>query len=176
MTTDSGGRSVTVRIPPMRVLIGGVTAVALVAGLVVAVIRTHDLASKNAKLEHSLSSFEQGAVAAAKSYAVTFATYSYDDLDANFAATEAHSIDPFLSQYRSTLDQLRADLTASKASSTATIVSAGLVSITSTTAEVDLFLDQRIVNTKGPVVRPERVEMTMVRQHGQWLIKTVVLP
>jgi hypothetical protein len=170
------GRSVTVRVPTVRVLVGVVAVVALIAGAVVAGVKTHDLASKNRRLEHGLSSFDVGALQAARSYAITFATYDYDSLDADFAKTEAHSIDPFLSQYKSETAQLRPTLVQAKASSSATVISEGLASVSSTSAVVDLFLNQTIENSKGTHVDAQRVEMTLVRRHGTWLILRVVLP
>jgi len=146
------------------------------AGTAIAEVRSHDLASDKGALQHSLSPFEQSALGAAKSYAITFATYRYDNLDANFAATEAHSVDPFLSQYRSTTGALRATVTSVKASSSAKIVSAGLASINATSAVVDLFLDQSIVNVRQTRTLAQRVEMTLVRRDGKWLISRVVLP
>ncbi|MGN6475311.1 MAG: hypothetical protein ACTHK4_16900 [Mycobacteriales bacterium] len=158
-------------------MIAGAAAVTAAAGAVVAGVRTDDLASKNDRLEHNLSSYELGALAAARSYTLTFATYRYDDLDADFAATEAHSVDPFLSQYRSKTELLRTTLIAAKASSTATVVSAGLASISPTRAVVDLFLDQTIVNSRGTQpATTQRVELTLARRHGRWLISNLVLP
>jgi Mce-associated membrane protein len=157
-------------------MLGFVAAALVIAGLVVGGVRTHGLASTNDRLDHSLSSFDLGAVTAARGYAIQFATYQYADLDADFAATEAHSVDPFLSQYRSETAQLQATLVKAKASSSATIVSAGLVSITSTSAVVDLFLNQTITNDKGSHVDAQRVEMTLVRRDSHWLISNVVLP
>ena len=94
-------RSVTLRLPSFRRVIGLVAAAVVIAGSVVAGIRTHDLAASKDRLEHGLSSFDKSAVAAASGYAVTFATYRYDSFAADVAATVAHSVDPFLSQYRS---------------------------------------------------------------------------
>jgi len=158
-------------------VIGVVAAAALIADLVVAGVRAHDLVSKNDRLQHQLSSFELGALHAARDYTVTFATYRYDELDADFAATEAHSVDPFLSQYRSRTAGLRSTLVAAKASSTAKVISAGLASISANGAVVDLFLDQTIVNIRGAQpATTQRVKLTMVHRNGKWLISNVELP
>lgn len=170
------GREVTVRLPAARAVLGGGAAAALIAGSVVAGVRTHQVTQDKAKLEHTLSSYEQGALQAARGYAITVATYRYDELDADFAATEANAVDPFLSQYRSTTGQLRDTLTKAKASSTAKVINAGLASISSTHAVVVLFLNQTIVNAKGSHDDAQRVEMTLVRHGDKWLISKVVLP
>jgi Mce-associated membrane protein len=158
------------------VLIGGLAAAALIAGAVAAGVLTHDLASSKSRLEHSLSPSAQSAIATAKTYAIDFATYTYSDLDTAFAKTESHSVDPFLSQYRNETAQLRATLRKAKASSSATVDSAGIASLTADTAVVDLFLDQTITNSSGTHVDAQRVEMTLQRQHDTWLISKVVLP
>lgn len=170
------GRSVTLRLPRLRVTLGVLAALLVVAGLVVGGIRTHHAFAQNDRLSHELSPSAQSAIAAAKSYAVDFATYSYTDLDAAFAKTESHAVDPFLSQYRNETAQLRATLVKAKASSTASIVSAGIASLSDTTAIVDLFLNQTIKNRSGTHVDAQRVEMTLQREHDEWLISKVVLP
>jgi Mce-associated membrane protein len=150
--------------------------VALIAGAAIAGVRTHDLSGDKTKLEHSLSPYATSALRAAREYAVTFATYRYDDLDTDFAATEAHAVDPFLSQYRSTTAQLRETLTKAQASSSANVINAGVESISATQAVVVLFLDQTIVNAKGTHDDAQRVVMTLVRRGDKWLISKVVLP
>ncbi|HVX68146.1 MAG TPA: hypothetical protein VHA79_00455 [Mycobacteriales bacterium] len=159
-----------------RAMLGGATATVMIVGAIAASVRTHDLAGDKSRLEHSLSAYELSALQAARSYATTFATYRYDDLDADFAATEAHSVDPFLSQYRSTTGQLRDTLTKARATSSAKIISAGLAAISSGQAVVDLFLDQTIVNARGSHEDAQRVEMTLVRRDDRWVISNVVLP
>ncbi|HWC33291.1 MAG TPA: hypothetical protein VG650_00565 [Mycobacteriales bacterium] len=156
--------------------IGIVAVIAVIVAVVAGGIRTHGFVRDNERLQHSFSGFEQGALEAARSYAVTFATYRYDDLDADFAATEAHSVDPFLSQYRSTTAALRETVSKVKASSTAKVISAGLASVTADSAVVDLFLDQSIVNVKQTRTVAQRVEMTLIHRNGKWLISRVVLP
>jgi hypothetical protein len=159
-----------------RSVIAGAAAATVIAATIVAGIRTHDLVQKNHRLQHGLSAFERTALSTARSYAIEFATYRYDNLDANFAATEAHAVDPFLTQYRNTIDQLRASVTKVHATSTADVLSAGLVSISAKRAVVDLFLDQSIVNIRGSRTLSQRVQITLVRRNGKWLISNVVLP
>lgn len=170
------GRSVTVRLPGFRALLGLLAAVVLVGGSVVAGVRTHHLAATKSRLEHQLSSSASEALAAARTYAIDFATYSYDDLDTAFQLTESHAVDPFLTQYRNETAQLSETLVKAKASSSATVVSAGIASLTASSAVVDLFLNQTITNGSGKHVDAQRVEMTLVMRDGHWLISKVVLP
>jgi hypothetical protein len=172
------GRSVTLRMPStglLRGLIGVLVAAALVAGSVVAGVRTHDLESKSKRIDEGLS-YVRGVLNVARGYAITFATYRYDDLDADFAATAAHSVNPFLTQYRDLTAQIRPGLQKARSSSTAKIVSAGVSSITLTSAVVELLLNQTITNKKGTRTVAQRVEMTLVRRDNHWLISNVVLP
>lgn len=170
------GRSVTLKLPALRSLLGLLAAAAFIAGAVVAGVRTHHLSTTKAQLEHQLSPSARSAIEAARSYAVDFATYSYDDLDTAFALTESHAVDPFLSQYRDETGQLRDTLVKAKASSSATVVSAGIATLSASTAVVDLFLNQTIRNASGSHVDAQRVEMTLAFRDGHWLISKVVLP
>lgn len=173
---SESGRSVTLRLPSAWTAIGVVAVGAVIAGAVVAGVRTHDLSSKNDRLEHSLSSFEQSALATGRQYALQFATYRYDSFAADVAKTEAHSVDPFLSQYRSLTaadGQLQPGIVKLKSTSSAKLISAGIASISQTSAVLDVFFDQTIVNTKGSTTYAQRITMTMVRPHDRWLISRV---
>jgi Mce-associated membrane protein len=110
---------------------------------------------------------------------VQFATYDYRHLAADFAVTEANAVAPFRQQYESRVaGRLAKVLRKAKSRSTAKVISAGLVSLTSSAAVVDVFLDQSIVNkhTRQPRLDPQRIVMTLVRVGGQWKISRVVLP
>jgi Mce-associated membrane protein len=187
MTTDSGvdgspegeepdapaRRSVQVPLPSGRLLVALIALVVvagLVAGLVVAVLRLHH--------QNALAFARRSALVVATQYTQQFATYDYRDLSHDFALTEAHSVDPFLAQYRKETAQIEPDLVKLKSSSTGKVLSAGVASATTSHAVVDLFLDQTITNSASnqPRVDPQRVEMTMARVHGRWLITKVELP
>lgn len=170
-------RSLTVPLPSSAGLVWVVmTAIVaiLVAALVVEAVRLHDSHHDSTKLSTS----QRDAIATATTYAEQFATYDYQSLDRDFELTESHSIEPFLSTYKSETAQIRPQLERLKASSTGKVISAGIASITPTTAKVDLFLDQTISNSESarPRVDTQRVEMTMVRRNNRWLIQTVLLP
>lgn len=126
-----------------------------------------------------LTAAGRSAVAAASRYAVQFATYDYRHLAADFAKTEANSVAPFRQQYQQRVaGRLAHVLRNAKSRSTAKVVSAGLVSLTSSTAVVDVFLNQTIVNkhTARPRLDPQRIVMTLRRVGSQWKISRVLLP
>jgi hypothetical protein len=197
-TSEPPRRSVTVSLPSGRGLVravGALIVVVLIATMVVEAVRLHDLSNDKSHLAAQLnaahgqapdgtgsgaglSDVERSALAAAKTYATEFATYNYRDFDSQLALTESHSIDPFLSQYRSEAAPLRSSIIKVKSVSTAKVISAGIASISSTNAVADLFLDQTISNSSRttPQVEPQRIEMTLTRRGGRWLISKVLLP
>jgi len=170
---ESSRRSVQITLPSGRFLGIGVGLV-LVAGLVAVAVLTL------LRLHHQteLSRARSSATLAATAYTEQFATYDYQDLAHDFSLTEAHSISPFLDQYRKETADIQPDLVKLKSSSTGKVLSAGVVSVTTKNAVVDLFLDQTITNSASsqPRVDAQRVQMSMVRLHGRWLITKVTLP
>jgi Mce-associated membrane protein len=179
-------KSVTVTLPSSRVvlrLLGGLMVLALMATVVVESIHIHNL--DNSRTTSSLPPLQpsgsgldatsRSAIAAATSYAEAFATYNYLHLAADFGATESHAVDPFLTEYQKETAQLRPSLIKAKASSTGTVKSAGIVSVTPTTAVVDVFLDQAVVNagSSQPRVDSQRVQMSLTRVNNEWKISKV---
>jgi hypothetical protein len=196
--TASPRRTVTLAIPSGRGLVRVVATLLvllLVATVVVEAVRLHDLSHDRSRLRSQLktingqapqggpaatglSLLERGAITAATEYAIDFATYNYKNFDAQLALTESHSVDPFLTQYKNEAAPLRADIIRVKSVSTAKVISAGIATISPSRAVVDLFLDQTISNSASPTpkVEPQRVEMTLARRGGRWLISKVLLP
>ena len=186
--------SVTVTLPSRRALIRGTVVVvllALIAAVTVEAVRISDLSNTKSALSTQLLQADAGggttaaadrasALNAATAYTVAFATYSYQHLAQDFAVTESHAVEPFLSQYRKETAGIRADLVKLKSISTGRVLSAGVASITSTSAVVDLFLDQTIVNSASakPRVESQRVQMTLSRSGAgsPWQISKVALP
>jgi Mce-associated membrane protein len=169
-------RSLTVPLPSGTGLargIGALLVLLLVATVVVAAVRLG-----RASPGRSLSGFQRGALSAATTYAAEFATYDYKDFNAQVALTESHSVDPFLSQYQAKTAQLRSAIIRAKSVSRAKVISAGIASISSTAAVVDVFLDQTISNSEStaPRVESQRVQITMVRRGDRWWLSKVLLP
>jgi len=199
---DSQRRSVTVPLPSGRglmVTISALLALVLVAIVVVEAVRLHDLSRDKSKLRTQvaqlsgsipagtpspgsaapgMSALQQSALTVAKTYAAEFATYNYKNFDSQVAAIESHSVDPFLTQYKRETAQLKPAIVSAHSVSAGKVISAGVVSITSTTAVVDVFLNQTIGNSGSttPRVDSQRVEMTLSRHGNQWLISNVLLP
>ena len=194
-------RSVTVPLPSGRgltVSIAVLLVVMAVATIVVEAVRLHDLSHDKSKLrsqlahlsgsiptgtasdssQQGMTTLQQSALAAAKTYAAEFATYNYKDFDSQLALVESHSVDPFLSQYKRETEQLKPDIVKAQSVSTGKVISAGVESISPTKAVVDVFLNQTISNSGSstPRVDSQRVQMTLARRGDQWLISNVLLP
>lgn len=170
-------RSLTVPLPSSAgavwIVMTAIVAL-LVAALVVEAVRLHDRNHERI----GLTAFQQDAISTATAYAQQFATYNYQSLDQDFELTESHAVEPFLSKYKSEAAQIKPQLEQLKASSTGKVISAGITSVSSSMARVDLFLDQTISNSQSaePRVDTQRVEMTMIRHGNRWLIQKVLLP
>lgn len=172
-------RSLTVPLPSapgLRAAQFTATVALLIAVVVIGVLRLSEHSGDDTAA-HTLH-LQRDAVSTAIRYTTAFATYDYQHLDRDFAITQSHAINPFLDQYRKETAQIRAQLVKAKSRSTGTVRSAGIVSLHANTAMVDLFLDQTISNagSSQPRTDPQRVEMTLVRRDGRWLISQVTLP
>ena len=148
-------------------------AVLLVVALAVALILSL-LALSN---EHAQASSRTSALAAARSYAVQLASYDYQDLQGGFAAVAADSTPSFRRSFTESSDALKATLTQYKATADASVVSAGLVSSSTSQAVALVFLTQKIENSTQakPTTDRSQVEITLVNSGGRWLIDQVTL-
>lgn len=180
-------KSVTLTLPSSRAaaqILGVILVLALIATVIVESIHIHNLDKSRSSSSLpplrsgttvGLDDTSRGAIATASSYAQAFATYNYLHLSQDFAVTEAHAVDPFLTEYKKETSLIQSSLIKAKSSSTGTVKSAGLVSITPTTAVVDIFLDQTIVNAGSakPRVDTQRVQMSLTRVDSEWKIAKV---
>jgi Mce-associated membrane protein len=150
------------------VLLGIVTV-----GLAVALVLTGLSLSNRNSLEKARSS----ALASAKTYGVEIGSYSYKTLDHDFGQVVSNSTSSFGSHYAQASAALKATLLKYHASSKATVVAAGIVSATTTTATVMVFLDQNVTNTvqKGTTTDRTQVEINEVLQNGKWRISNVTI-
>jgi hypothetical protein len=187
-------KSVTVTLPSRRGVVRGAIAVvilALVATVVVESIHIHHLSRAKSDASLALLRLQAGAggsfdatqhsaLTAATSYATAFSSYNYRHLTQDFAATESHATGPFLTQYRKSTAAIQPNLVKLKSISTGKVVSAGIASVTPTSAVVDLFVNQTIVNSARPkpTVEPQRMQMELTRDSATspWLISKVTLP
>jgi hypothetical protein len=183
-------RAVTIPLPSGRSALRALLAVvfaALIATVVIESVHIHNEPARPGQpvsqpippAASSLDALRESAVTAATGYATTFATFDYRHLSQDFAATEAHAAEPFLSEYKKETASLRRYDLRLKTVSTGKVLSAGVVSVTSTSAVVDLFVDQTTMNSarSKSLVQPQRMEMTLTRgsANSEWKISKILL-
>jgi len=147
----------------------GFVAVGLTVALV---LTTMALSNKN-----SLESARSSAIVAAKTYSMEIAGYNYQHLNQDFAAVVANSTPAFQRSFSQAGDALKATLERYHATASPSIVAAGIVSATTSSADVLIFLDQKIANSiqKNSTTDRVQVEISLVRVRGKWLINNVTL-
>jgi Mce-associated membrane protein len=161
---------------PYRLIgaIGLLVVLLLVGALVFSVLRINH--------EDSANSLRNSALSAAKTYGVYLSSYNYKDLTSPTAAwtqVDDHADAGFRRDFNKTSSTLKALLTQYDATATGKVVAAGIETLTSSRAVVLLFIDQTVTNTvqkPNSVTQPLRVELTMVRQGGRWLIDNLQVP
>ena len=127
--------------------------------------------------DSSVASSRTSALTAARTYAVQLASYNYRDLDHDFATVAANSTPSFRRSFTESSDALKSTLTRYRATAKASVVSAGIVSASTSRAVALVFLDQQIANStqKAPTTDRSQVEITLVSSGGRWLIEQVTL-
>jgi Mce-associated membrane protein len=127
--------------------------------------------------QDALGSSRTSALAAARTDAVQLASYNYGDLGRDFGVVVADSTPSFRRRFTESSDALKSTLTEYKATAEASVVSAGLVSASTSRAVVLVLLDQKIANSKQatPTTDRSQIEITLVSSGGRWLIDQVTL-
>jgi Mce-associated membrane protein len=100
-------------------------------------------------------------------------SYNYQHLASDFAAAEKFMTPSFTANFKRTTGTSVQPLAAKyHAASTATVVGAGVGSLSSSHATVLVFVDQTVTNTQlsGPRLDRSRVEVSLVNSGGRWLI------
>jgi Mce-associated membrane protein len=117
------------------------------------------------------------ALAAARSAAVAVLSYDYRHLDADFAAAEALTAQPFTAEYqRTTSKAVKPVATKNAAVVKASVSAAGVVRAGTDRVVVLAFVNQTTTSSRlqRPQVDQNRVELTMVRRDdGRWLVAAV---
>ncbi len=116
------------------------------------------------------------ALATARTSAVRILSYDYRHLDSDFGAATALTTGAFRTDYRATTAKAVAQLaTQTKAVVTAKVAAGGVVTSTASRATVLLFVDQTTTSNRlaAPKVDQGRVELTLQRVHGRWLVSAL---
>lgn len=155
----------------------------LIIALVVAVVAAIALAVTTVVLAFSvrhddhLNSLRRSAASTAQQYAVEFSTYDYRNLDADFNTILSRMTPSFRADYEKTVPQLKALVVQLKGTASGTVQGVGVTSVSSKTAVVLIFIDQKVSNTnlKTPRVDARRLHMTLQRSKGTWLMSELTL-
>jgi Mce-associated membrane protein len=163
--------------PPLTALAGAV-ALILVAAVVFSLLewsRANGKVSNYQRADALRASAQKSAIA----YGTAFGSYNYRDLHGQFAPWTlilSHSSAQFKADYQKTSTALEPTIVQYKATAKAAIPVSAVSSATSAKAVVLLLLSQTITNStqkNGPQTQQFLVTMTLVRQHGQWIIDNV---
>ena len=127
--------------------------------------------------QHHLNSLRKSAASTAQEYALDFSTYDYQHLDQDFQTVTSHLAPSFRDSYTKTVASLKAIVVQYKGSATATIQGVGVTSVNTKTAVVLVFLDQKVTNTnlKAPRIDTNRLQITLERTNGSWLMSDLQL-
>jgi Mce-associated membrane protein len=148
-------------------LVALLVAALAVGGVLLVQQRDHDARQRAA----------EQALAAAQTAVVAVLSYDYRHLDADFAAAEALTAQPFTAEYqRTTAKAVRPVAVKNSAVVKASLSAAGVVRATADRVVVLAFVNQTTSSSRlqRPQVDQNRVELTMVRHDdGRWLVAGV---
>jgi Mce-associated membrane protein len=178
---DGSRQETTSRRAPRRIAVrswvGSNLLLSCLAVALVVAVALLTLAKLSLNSESSLNGARTSALAAAKIYAVDLASYNYKHLNQDFGKVLAESTPTFKESFSQSSEALKATLSRYDASARAHVVAAGLVSVTTSRAVALVFLNQTVDNSiqKNKPTTESRVEVTLLRSGGRWLIDQVSL-
>jgi Mce-associated membrane protein len=123
--------------------------------------------------QNAVAAARESALGAATSSVATILSYSYKTLDRDFSRAEAQLTPRFRKQYLSTTAKaVRPLATRYRATSSAQVAAAGVVSATADRAVVLVFVDQTETNSRlsAPRLDRPRIKVSLVRSGGRWLV------
>jgi Mce-associated membrane protein len=150
-------------------------ATAVVAVLTIAAAVLLVIFARKDSHDSAVAKTRIAALAAAKTETALALTYNYQTLDSDFAKAEAGMSKSFRANYAETAAKSVTPLaTKTHAVTTATIVSAGVISASSNSARILIFADQTVENKLlNATSRLDKsvIDVSMVKQDGRWVIE-----
>jgi Mce-associated membrane protein len=143
------------------------------ATLAAAALGGWQLQVKNRQPPADQAADRQVATQAASTGTVKLLSYSPDTLDQDFSAAEAMLTGDFLAYYKQFTSQVVAPTARQKRlTTTATVVGAGVESLTSQNASILVFVNQTTTSqdTPSPTKSSTSVRVSLSRVNGTWLI------
>ena len=147
--------------------------VATTALLAVVMTALAAVATVRVSHRHEVDHARKAALAAATTGVATVLSYDYQHLQSDFAKAEALLTPKFRAQYKKTTAAGVEPLAAKyRARSSAVVAAAASVSTSAGSAVVLVFVDQTVTNSQlaAPRLDRSRIDVTLVRSGGQWLI------
>jgi Mce-associated membrane protein len=112
------------------------------------------------------------AIQAASDGAVTLLSYSYDNLDRDFAKAKSHLTGNFLAYYSKFSEQIAAGAQQGQLTTTAKVIRAAVSDLHPDSAVVLVFVDQTTASKQKPepVKAGSSILVTLTKVNGSWLI------
>ena len=154
------------------------TNLALIALAVVLVLATGFFAVQGIRTDPAQARVEKSSQqftavrTAAKDEVVAFLTVNYKDMAPLMAKVLEGATGPFKEQYSGAKSNLEDSATKALAVSTGKVRSVGVGELTAKTATVFVAADSQVINkstSNKAQPRYYRLQLTMVKQHGNWL-------
>lgn len=148
----------------------------LSAGLVLSLVLAGWMGLK-VRSDNRLDDARREAIAVAQTYAVNLTTYDHAKLDEDFARVLEGSTGSFRTEYTAASESLRALIAKFKATATGKVLNTAVLSVSTSNAELLLFVDQTVnnSNTDAPRIDRTRMRMGLEKQDGRWLISALDL-
>lgn len=161
------GAARRVRLPRLRLV--------LVAVVVIALIAAAAWLGWDRVRADRLTTARVDATRSAVAVATKMADYSYQTLAKDFAAVEQASTPAFAQTFKKQSASLVSVLQKYQAASNGHVTDAGMEHWTTSRAEILVIVSQTVNNsaTAKPSPQENALLLTMVRQHGRWLLDSV---
>lgn len=158
---------------PQRRRTGWVVAVSALSVVTIALAVVLVISTRWILQQRDLNTARTQALQVAARNAVDFGTYDYQTLDADFKKVAAELAPSFAANYAQVTASLKSTVEQYKGKSTATVQAIGVVKVNSPkSVVVVVLLDQTVTTSQSTTARIDRnrLEMTLEKQHGTWLI------
>jgi Mce-associated membrane protein len=160
---------------PVLRLAALVVLVAVTIGAAVVALLLHR-SNAHVRQLRAVESARESAIAAAAQDVPKILGYDYRHLSSDIAAAKALETGQFLTQYTSTAQKVLASAPSVKAIVTATVAGQSVVQAQADRVTLLLFVDQESVKqlkgekTATTRIDPSRVQITMSKVHGRWMV------
>jgi Mce-associated membrane protein len=162
---------------PSRRVVAALGALALLLTAIAAVLGLLVWNLLDVREQDAVDEASRAAPAAAERASAAILAYSYKSLDADEEAAAGYMTPAYAKQYSDTFDRLvRPNAAKIKATVEADVKASGITRAQSDRVNVLLYVDQTTTSTANsgtPQVALNRVQLSMVRRDGRWLVNDI---